>query len=105
MKKLWISLSIGFAAGIIDVSPMVAQKLNIYACLSAFVFWLVMGIVISYAVMPLKGWLKGLVIAEISSLPIVIIVFASEPASVLIILTMSAILGSLIGHFTAKYAN
>ena len=104
MKKPLISLLAGSVAGILDVAPMAAQKLNFYADLSAFVFWLVMGILISYTVMPLKGWLKGSVVAEISSLPVAIIVFSNDRKSVIIILAMSALLGAFVGYLTEKYA-
>ena len=58
MSKLSISLIIGIIAGIIDVTPMIIQKLDKYACLSAFVHWVILGIVISYIEMPVAPWLK-----------------------------------------------
>lgn len=104
MKKLIKAVLIGAGAGVIDVAPMAAQKMNVYACLSAFVFWLAMGIVISYVVMPVRNWLKGLIVAELSMLPIGVLIFQSEPGSVVIVVVMTALLGSLTGYLTGRYA-
>lgn len=102
MRKFKIALILGLSAGIIDVIPMIIQKINWYANTSAFVHWLVMGVVITYLDMPLKGWLKGLIIGEAACLPIAIIVLKTEPVSVIPITIMSAILGSAVGLFGEK---
>ena len=104
MSKLIISIIIGIIAGIIDVIPMIIQKLGKHANISAFVHWVVMGIIISYIQIPLAPWLKGLVIAELSALPVVIIVAKEDPKSAIPIFAMSAILGILVGITTAKFA-
>jgi uncharacterized membrane protein len=44
MQKLLISLFIGIIAGIIDVIPMIVQKLDKYANMSAFIHWIIMGV-------------------------------------------------------------
>lgn len=105
MSKLSISLIIGIIAGIIDVTPMIIQKLDKYACLSAFVHWVILGIVISYIEMPVAPWLKGIIIAVLSALPIVILVSKEDPKSIVPILAMSIILGAGVGISTAKFAN
>ena len=105
MRKLLICLMIGIIAGIIDVIPMIVQKLDIYANASAFVHWIVLGIIIPYVSFKLKGWIKGLVIAVISSLPVIIIVLKDNPCSVIPILVMSVVLGSLVGFAGEKYAD
>jgi len=70
-----LAIGIGVAAGIIDIIPMVLQKLDKYATLSAFVHWVVLGIVITHMhIGGLEGWLKGLVVAVLLTLPILIIV-------------------------------
>lgn len=104
MKKILLSLTIGALAGIIDVIPMIIQGLDWYSNTSAFIFWVVMGFVIAHISLPIKSWLKGLIIALISVMPIMVIVFATDPKSIIPILLMSAILGSLVGLFTGKYA-
>ena len=104
MRKLSISILIGVLAGIIDVTPMIIQGLDWSANLSAFVHWVVLGFVISYISLEIKAWLKGLIVALISSLPIIIIIIPQDPTSILPILIMSAILGSLVGFFSDKFA-
>ncbi|HDL17491.1 MAG TPA: hypothetical protein ENH29_00385 [Bacteroidetes bacterium] len=104
MDKLIISIIIGGIAGVIDVIPMLLQKLDKYANISAFIHWIVLGIIISYVQMPLAPWLQGLVIAELSALPIVTIVAKEDTKSIIPILVMSAILGILVGISTAKFA-
>ncbi len=105
MTKLFISLGIGALAGILDIIPMVLQKLDRFSNLSAFVHWLVLGVIISYIQLPLSPWLKGLVIAELSSLPIVILVMKNDIKSVVPILVMSAILGIAVGVASNRFAS
>ena len=99
-----ISIFLGTVTGIIDVIPMIIQGLNWYANLSAFFHCVVLGFNITYVVINIKSWLKGLIIAEISAIPIVILVYQNNPEGILPILIMSAVLGSLIGVFGEKYA-
>ena len=103
MSKLIISIIIGIIAGIIDVIPMIIQKLDKHTNWSAFIHWVVMGIIISYIQIPLSPWLKGLAIAELSALPVVIIVPKEDKKAIIPILVMSAILGILVGITTAKF--
>jgi uncharacterized membrane protein len=103
MKNIILSFALGAVAGIIDIIPMVIQKFDKYATASAFVQWLVLGFIITFINIPgLEGWLKGLLVAVLTSLPIVIIVMKTDPKSVAIILFMSAILGSAVGFFSTK---
>ncbi len=104
MSKLLISLGIGTLAGIIDVIPMMIKKLDMYANISAFVHWVVLGIIISYVQMPVAPWFKGLIIAELSALPIIIIVAKEDKKSILPIAIMSAVLGIGVGILTGKFA-
>ncbi|MBI9093024.1 MAG: hypothetical protein JEZ12_27740 [Desulfobacterium sp.] len=104
MEKLFISLGIGVIAGIIDIIPMIIQKIDKYSTISAFIHWILLGFIISYIQLPLSGWLKGIVIAEISALPIVLLVLKEDPKSVFPILSMTAILGCAVGFSTGKFA-
>ncbi len=104
MSKLIVSLIIGIIAGIVDVIPMIIQKMDKHANLSAFIHWVVVGVIISYIQIPLAPWLKGLVIAELLAISIMIIVAKEDKKSVIPIITMSAILGIFVGITTAKFA-
>lgn len=97
MKKVLVALLIGLIAGIIDVVPMILQKIDRASCVSAFVQWIVLGLIIPYVNWDMQPWIKGLVIAELAALPIMILVFAQEPKSVIPMIIFSAILGALVG--------
>ena len=103
MKKLAYALLFGAIAGIIDVLPMIAQGLNAYANWSAFAHWLVLGILMVYIQWSFKGWLKGLILAELTAIPILIIVSEDDPLGILPIVLMSAILGSILGWATERF--
>ena len=104
MSKLVISLFIGVVAGTIDIIPMIVKKLDKFANWSAFVYWVTMGLFISYINLPIAPWLKGFVVAELGIIPILIIVSKDDKKSIIPITVMSAILGVLVGIATAKFA-
>jgi len=104
MKKLILSLLLGITAGIIDVIPMIVQGLNGYANSSAFIEWVILGVIITHIeLLNLKGWLKGFVVAQLCVLPIVIIVAQNGILGIIPILLMTAILGSMVGFISTKY--
>jgi hydrogenase/urease accessory protein HupE len=103
MTKLLISLLIGVIAGIIDIIPMIIQKLDRFAIISAFVHWVVLGVLIAYLDFSMPPWLKGVIVAELSALPILVLVWKDDPKSIIPIVIMSAILGILVGLSTTKF--
>jgi len=62
-------------------------------------------LIIPYVNWDIQPWLKGLIIAEISALPIMILVFVKEPKSLIPIMVFSAILGILVGISGARFVN
>jgi hypothetical protein len=105
MSRLFISLLIGLVAGVIDVAPMIVLKIGRRDCISAFVHWIVVSVLIAYVQMPVASWLKGIVVAVLSCLPVVISVSEKDPKSIVPILIMSVVLGAAVGFATFKYAN
>jgi hypothetical protein len=103
MKNIFIALIIGLSAAIIDVVPMIIQRIDKTSCISAFIHWIVLGLIIPYVNWDIQPWLKGLIIAELSVLPILVIVFAKEPKSIIPIIIFSAILGASVGLAGAKF--
>lgn len=93
MPPIFTALAIGVTAAIIDVIPMIIQKLEKSACWSAFVHWLVLGTIIPFVDWDIQPWLKGLIIGELVSLPVMILVFAKDKKAVIPISVFSAILG------------
>lgn len=103
MKKISIALIIGICAGIVDVIPMIIQHLNWYANISAFLFWVALGLVIPFVSWNIKPWLKGLIVAELFAIPIIVITLLNGPDSVLPILLSTTVLGILVGITSKKF--
>lgn len=102
LSKVKIGVILGVIAGIIDVIPMILQKLTWDANLSAFLFWVVCGILISMSEIKTKGILKGIIISYLVLLPMAVIVGKQEPKSLIPMSIMTLILGSLLGWIIEK---
>nr|WP_129733554.1 hypothetical protein [Parabacteroides goldsteinii] len=98
MNVLLLSAIIGIVAGIIDIIPMVIQKLDRRATVSAFLQYFFVSIIIVNIDLPhIVWWLQGGLISVALALPVVVIVSTKDKKAVPIILTMAAVLGTLIG--------
>lgn len=102
-KRIQTGLLLGGIAGIIDVVPMVIQHLTWDANLSAFSMWIVIGFFMAISQFSLKGMGKGLVVSFSILIPTLFIIGWKDPTSLIPIITMTAILGSLIGLFYQKF--
>ncbi len=96
MKNLIIGLILGIVAGIIDTVPMIIQDLDCFAITSAFIHWMVLGIIIPSIKWDIKPWITGIIIAELTALPIMILLLKDDPKSIIPIFVFSAILGGLL---------
>ncbi|MFH2142483.1 MAG: hypothetical protein ABIJ97_08685 [Bacteroidota bacterium] len=103
MNDLFIALIIGIAAGVIDVTPMIIQKLDKTANWSAFVHWVVLGLIIPFVKWDIQPWLKGLIIGELATVPVMIIVAAKDKKAIIPIIIFSAILGIGVAIAGAKF--
>ncbi|MBN1186644.1 MAG: hypothetical protein JXR90_15440 [Spirochaetes bacterium] len=103
MRTLLVSMIIGIAAGIIDILPMIIQKMDKRSILSAFLQYFFVSIIIVNINLPgIIWWLQGSLIALALASPIIIIVSEKDRKAVPIIASMSVLLGALIsiaGHF------
>lgn len=97
MRSLFVGLCVGAVAGILDILPMLLRRMPARAILSAFIQWLVLGLVIAHVRSPLPQWANGLAVGALCSVPIVLIVSEKEPSSVPVILGTSVVLGTLCG--------
>jgi hypothetical protein len=102
MDKLIKSLLLGIATGILNAIPMAFQDLSWQAHVSVLLHWLALSVIITYARLPLSGWLSGLIIALLTSIPMAIMITATAPSAALPILFSAVILGSLLGLMTEK---
>lgn len=101
-KKILIGISFGVAAGILDVVPMIIQKLPVQADLSAFSMWVVIGFLLSVVEIKMNSILKGLLISYIVLLPNLFIIGWDAPVVLVPIFIMTTILGSMLGFLIGK---
>jgi hypothetical protein len=105
MNTVLIGLGLGLAAAVLDVAPMLAQRLPAAACLSAAVQWLFLGLVICNTELGLPGWLTGLILGVAGSLPVILVAVGNpgmvkpgeELRTTLTILASSLVLGTVLG--------
>jgi hypothetical protein len=102
MKKIKIGILLGVIAGIIDVIPMIIQKLTWDANISAFAMWIVVGFLIATIELKLNSIIKGILIAFLVLLPTAILIGWKEPFSLIPIFVMTTILGGLLGFSIQK---
>lgn len=99
MSRLKIGLIAGVIFGIIDIVPMMFMDLpsrNI-AMAGAFANRFAIGFLIPNTALPLSGWIKGLVIGLLLSIPDAIITGAFGP-----ILGFGAVGGIVIGYIADR---
>jgi len=102
MKKIYKGLFWGVVAGIIDVVPMILQKLPWNANLSAFSHWIIIGFIISTSSLKIISIFKGLLISILLLFPIAFIVGYQEPMSLIPMSIMTLILGCFLGWIIEK---
>jgi CHASE2 domain-containing sensor protein len=104
-NKIIIGLICGLLAGIIDLIPMIIQKLPWNANLSALTMWIIIGFFIGTSQLNLNAILKGILIAFLCFIPNSFIIGWHNPTSLLPISLMTIILGGLTGYFCQKMSD
>ena len=104
MNKIVIGILLGCAAGVLDVLPMIAQKLPWDANISAFCMWVAAGFLIATSSLQMNGALKGLLVSFLMVIPVLVLVAWKEPKSIIPIVIMTTILGSSLGLAIEKLA-
>jgi len=103
MNNILIALTIGIIAGIIDVVPMIIKKLDKVSNLSAFVHWVILGLIIPFVDWNIEPWLKGFILGELSAIPIMIMVYPKDKKALIPMIIFSAILGIGVAIAGAKF--
>ena len=103
MHNILVALIIGIVAGILDIIPMLIQKLDKFANLSAFTHWVILGLIIPFVSWNIDPWLKGLIIGELSAIPVILMVWKHDKKSFIPILLMAALLGIGIAIAGARF--
>jgi len=101
-RKIIMGTALGVIAGIIDITPMMIQKLPIHSILSAFSMWVVLGFLVNTSALKMNGVLKGLLLSFLVLLPTAILIAQGEPVSLIPISIMTVILGALLGFASDK---
>jgi drug/metabolite transporter (DMT)-like permease len=102
MKKAIIGIVFGILAGIIDITPMILQKLSWDANISAFTMWVISGFFISTTELKINGIAKGVLISFLLLTPCAILIAWKEPKSLIPISIMTLLLGALLGFAINK---
>lgn len=98
MDHFTLSLCVGAVAGALDVIPMIAQRLALRSCLSAFCTYLFAAVIAFHCHLPhLPWWANGMAIALMLALPVVLTFTGKERKAVPMILLNALLLGFLIG--------
>jgi hypothetical protein len=97
MHSLIIGLCVGAGAAILDIAPRLIRRMDARSIVSAVVQWLVVGLAIAFLRTGLPSWATGLAAGLLFALPIAILISATEPKSVPIVLATSVFLGTLCG--------
>lgn len=103
MNDIFIALIIGVTAGVIDVIPMIIQKLDKSANLAAFSHWVILGLIIPFVDWNIVPWLKGLIIGELAIIPTLFMVFPKDKKAIIPIILMSAVLGIGVALAGARF--
>jgi hypothetical protein len=104
MRKAVFGIGMGTIAGLIDLIPMLVQKLPANAYLSGFTMWVVIGFFISLIDMKINHIIEGIIIALLVFLPNSFIMGWNKPGSLLPAIILTIILGGITGYFVNKYA-
>ena len=102
MKKILAGLVLGLIAGIIDVIPMILQKLTWDANLSALAMWIIAGFLISTNELKINNIVKGILISFLVLTPTAVLIAWKEPISLIPISVMTLILGAFLGFTINK---
>jgi len=102
-RKIIIGLLVGILAGVVDVIPMIIQKLTWDANLSAFSMWVIIGFFIAVTELRLKGIVKGIAVSYLLIIPVLILIGWKEPKSLIPILIMTTILGAISGYLIERF--
>jgi hypothetical protein len=97
MHRFLIGLVIGTLAGVVDIVPMLLMRSSKTDLLSAFIHWLVLGLLLAHLGTPLPKWVEGIAVALLAAIPVIILVAPRDVRAVIPMLASSIILGGFSG--------
>lgn len=102
MNNFTLSLLLGLAIGLIDVIPMILQKLPRHTNIAAFIHYFVATVVIVNIDLPLPWWIEGGVLGLALMIPTLIHV-GHEDRKPLPVITANAVILGEIAAVAAHY--
>ena len=102
MDKLIKSLLLGTAAGILNVIPLVFLGLSWGICIGTLLHWLGLGLIVTYAKLPLNGAVSGAGIALLTGIPLAIFATDIATGAAIPILISSLVMGYVLGFMTER---
>ncbi|MDE7304948.1 MAG: hypothetical protein K2N04_03425 [Alistipes sp.] len=97
MSHFMLSLCVGAAAGVLDVIPMIARRLSLRSCLSAFCTYLFAAVIIFHSDLPrLPWWADGMAVTLMLAVPVVLNFSGKERKAAPIVLLNASVFGFLI---------
>lgn len=101
--KYILGTAIGLFVGMLDVIPMLIQKLPWDANLSAWSMWTIIGFLYPVVNLNIHFLLKGILLSFLVLIPSAILIGSKEPLSLIPIVIMTTILGGLTGLLQNKF--
>ena len=105
MNKVKLGIVLGTIAGVVDVMPMLAQKLTWDANLSAFSLWVISGYLIANTKIVKLGVLRGIIVSFLVLTPSAFLIGWQQPIALIPIFGMTLVLGSLLGFLIDKFGS
>ena len=103
VKKTQLGILLGIIIGIVDVIPMILQKMSWDANFSAFFHWIILGYLISIVNLKVKGYLKGLFLSILTMVPIAFLAWWNDYSAIIPMGISTILFGLLLGFLIEKY--
>ncbi len=101
-RRVLMGLALGAGAGILDLVPMIFQRLPLEAMISAFSMWIAVGVLVSTSSMALPSPVRGTSVALLVLAPCAVLIGAKEPIAVIPVAAITLVLGSVLGHVFSR---
>jgi hypothetical protein len=105
MRNLFVVLLISMAAGFLYIVPLIYYKLSRRALFYAFIYWFILGTFIPFVNIGLNSWIKGLLIGEIATIPLMVIFYIIDKETIVSLVLFSGMIGIGISLFGIVYIN
>mgnify|MGYP000199583610 CR=1 FL=1 len=97
MDHFTLSLTVGAVVGLLDVVPMIFQKLSARSCLSAFFIYFFAAVIVFHGRLPyLPWWAQGMAVVLMLMVPVLFTFSGKERKAIPVVLFNALFFGFLI---------